>query len=338
MRAIAFAASSFLAIGVLAALEGTAFADTVVVLPFGGGANDGPTARRATESASALLGHELPSPARVTSAERAVADGNPDTSDEYLAAGRAASADWTVSGKVSRTPQGERIEVEVFQVASGRLESLSRLVTDSERVSQMKEMLALLLRREGVGDADPAWLHEIPVPSAPPPPASPPARAEAREAPPPRESYGENHPVVVSVLSGVNTAASRPSGATGSAVAVPVGVALGYALPPVPGLELRAQGVGHASGPGALMIDGGARYLLPLTRAPLFVGAEAGLGGFLATGAAKDARFLIRGSGVVAVALGERVQIEGAFDVAGALGGAGSLLLVGGHVGAGVRF
>ena len=47
-------------------------------------------------------GHTLPSDAEIANAEAAVKDGAPDTSQEFRAAGRAAAAEWTLSGQLER--------------------------------------------------------------------------------------------------------------------------------------------------------------------------------------------------------------------------------------------
>ncbi len=69
-----------------------------------------------------------------------------------------------------------------------------------------------------------------------------------------------------------------------------------------------------------------------------FVGPELVAGALVTLGASKDGRFLTRGSAVASLGVGERVQLELAGDLAGAFGGAGTLVLGGATARALVRF
>ena len=354
-----------LALAVLCAVS-PAFADKVAVLPFTAASERGglakpevDQARTWTREGAIKKGHVPPSASEMLSAEMAVKDGMPDTSEEYRAAGRASGSQWTIIGRIERhdappakLPDGTeeegyttyRLELEACLVDSGRVESLAREIDPDEAPEQIAEMLGLLLRPEGIKNAplpwDPAAPHKHkakPKPKEPPPPPPPPPP----EPPKPvvKHAYAENHPAILGVSGGFSTAAKRPDGARGPSAALPIGVAGGYAIEQVPGVEVRAIFTSQVAGPKALEIAAGGRYaigVLPQYR--IFVGPEVLLGVHVALGGDKTARFLSQGSAFVAVGLGERVQLEVAGDLAAALGGTGTLILAGGTARALFRF
>src|SRR5215472_10875753 len=132
-----------------------AWADKVAVLPFlsVGNATSAQldAAGVATRTAAVQLGHKLPTDAEMLTAKMATKDGVADTSQEYRAAGRASSSDWTVVGLVEQHGASYRLELEACQVDSGRVESVAREVDTSRAAGQIGEMLAVLLRPEGIG-------------------------------------------------------------------------------------------------------------------------------------------------------------------------------------------
>jgi hypothetical protein len=135
-------------------------ADKVAVLAFatsGGGTTSAQLedARAATRAAVMQLHHALPNSSEMTTAEMAVKDGMADTSAEYRAAGRASSSQWTLAGHVDSHGPTYRLELEACEVDSGRVESLAREIDAKEATPQIAEMLALLLRPEGIGTAAP---------------------------------------------------------------------------------------------------------------------------------------------------------------------------------------
>lgn len=353
-----------------------ALADKVVVLPFSPSAQslkkpELEEARGWAKEAVRLRGHSLPSEAEVVSAERAVTDGVADTSQEYRAAGRAAGAAWSITGHVDRVdvpakaaPDGTsedgytvfRVELEVCQVESGRVETLLREVDGDEAPAQIAEMLALLVRPEGIANAELPW-ERRPRKKPKPKPAPPPAPEAPRQVTPPTAlplpevpGYGSGHPLAIGVSVGVTNALVRPDQARGPSWAMPIGGVVGYALEDVRGLELRAAFSSQVLGPEAIEIAGGARYafmVLPMQRprlgpggtcCRLFVGPELLAGAFVALGADKTARFVAHGAAFAALALGEQVQVEIAGDLAAALGGSGTLVLGGGTARALYRF
>ncbi len=343
-----------------------AWADKIAVLPFTSPNNvprpELEEVRRWTREAVGKEGHTFATNDEMVSAEAAVKDGVADTTQEYQAAGKEVAADWTLTARVERLdhppatlPDGTaeegyttyRVELEAYQMSSGRLESLSREVLPDEGPEDLAQMIALLVRPEGIANAELPWLgagvrrpkskpKPAPEPQPPPPPVPP--RIEAPPAP--RPVYGAGQPIALGASIGVTNALVRPDNARGPSWAMPIGATFGYALPDsVPGLELKANLASQVIGPRAVELSGGARYALaPLRGARLFVGPELLVGAHVALGADKVTRFLTHGSLFLAYGIAENVQAEVAGDLAAALGGAGTLVLGGGTARVLVRF
>lgn len=303
-------------------------------------------------------GHSYATPDEMVSAEAAVKDGVPDTSTEYIAAGKAVSAPWTLVARVDRNdypPSAAeegyttyRVELEACQVGTGRVESLSREILPGD-ADALAEMIALLVRPEGIGaNTEIPWERAgvgRPKPKPKPPASLPPPPAPAPALPPPeprkaRVVYGAGHPFSVGASIGISAALVRPDGARGPSAAMPIGGVLGYAFPDdVPGLELKLNVTGQALGPRAVEASAGARYAFaPIGGAPLFIGPELLLGAHVASGAEQTARFLTHGSLFIAYGITENLQAELAGDLAVAAGGSGPLLLGGGTARIVVRF
>ncbi|WP_394845847.1 hypothetical protein LZC95_00090 [Pendulispora brunnea] len=333
-----------------------ALADKVAVLPFSGTNSaaskaDLDAARSATQNAVAKGGHTQPAPSEMLTAEMAVKDGVADTSEELRAAGRASSSQWTMSARVEPHGPGRyRIEIEVCQVKSGRVESLAREIDAAQAVPQIGEMLALLLRPEGIANAPIPWERASPeLPPAQEPPAQqlpPPSPTTVETAPPQpakqetAKSYGEGRPVAVGAGLGFLSAFVRPDNAQGTATSLFLSGSIGYALEQVlPGLELRADFGGALAGPKALMLEGGARYMrtvVPSLR--IYAGPEAEIGAFFTLGGNKTTRFLARGAGVLGMALSEQAAVELSADLAVAPGGGGTLAFAGASARGVLRF
>jgi hypothetical protein len=335
-------------------LAGSALADKVAVLPFLGASGatsvDLDAARNATRGAVTGLSHTLPSDAEMLTAQMSSTDGVADTGQEYRAAGRASTSDWTVVGHVEARGATYHLELEVCQVQSGRIESLAREITPAQANAQIGEMLVLLLRPEGLANATIPWeraastappgVSPVPAPKDTPPHPSPEPPPPQGPPPPPavRHVYAENHPFAIGVFMSVLSAFSRPADATGSPTAALIGATAAYAFQGAPGLELRADVDAAGAGPRSFTVDAGARYAIPIVPSVrLFAGPEATLGGFFASGADKTPRALLQGAAFVALGLGERVQLEVVGNLAYAAGSP-PLALGGGTVRALVRF
>lgn len=339
--------------------------EKVAVLPFTGASGltkaELDQARAWAREAAMSRGYVPPTEPELLSAEMAIKDGLPDTSQEYRAAGRASGSQWTVTGHLERRdappaklPDGTeeegyttyRVELQACQVESGRVESLAREIDLDEAPAQVAEMLALLLRPEGIGKnvklpwegaapqrRKPKVKPKPPEPPPPPPPPPPPAEPVVRHV------YAEAHPIAVGLSLGGSAALDRPSQARGTSAAMALGGVFAYAIEQVPGVELRGVFAGQVAGPRALEIAAGARYAIPLlAQHRVFVGPEARVGAHVALGAEKTARLLGHGSAFVAWGLGEQLQVELAADLAAAFGGTGTLVLGGGTARALYRF
>ncbi|MCA9587738.1 MAG: hypothetical protein KC657_20575 [Myxococcales bacterium] len=336
--------------------------ERVLVLPIEVGqgvtADEATAARDWVRAGTAARGFGQPSQSELLTAEMAVHDGSADTSEEYRAAGRASSSQWTVTGKLMKlmanaTPTGNqpaepydyfRLELVACNVESGRVESLARNIDTDQATPQVSEMLALLLRPEGIGTAPPPWGNEPPPrpkpKAAPPPPPPPPTAPPPPPAPPPpAKPYAEGYPFAFGLYGGVTNALSRPSNARGPSWAAPLGLTGGYALDNVPGLELRANVGTAVAGPRSLEVAAGARYAFaPIRGTRLYVGPEALAGMFVALGADPTARLLLHGSAFAAYGVTEQIQLEIAGDLRAGLGGDGALILGGGTLRALYRF
>ena len=235
---------SLAATAALLSITGTAWADKVAVLPFSSSNNvarpelkvarpELEHVRGWTREAVVKRGHTFATPDELVSAEAAVRDGVADTSQECVAAGKAAKAPWTLTARVERNdyysaarlPDGATgeegyttywLELEACQVETGRVESLSREVLATNAPMDIAEMVALLVRPEGLANAEIPWERNgvrernglsrpKPKPPAPPPPPPPPAAP-----PPPRPIYGAGHPFSVGASLGVSNALVRP--------------------------------------------------------------------------------------------------------------------------------
>ena len=165
--------------GALLLLASPALADKVLVLPFQSVGNATSTqldeARAATRAASADLLHKAPTEAETLTAQVAVKDGVADTSEEYRAAGRASTSDWTVGGRIEEHGATYRLELEACQIETGRVESLAREIDPSQSTKQIREMLAILVRPQGIANADIPWER-----GGSAPPSSGPRRAWSR--------------------------------------------------------------------------------------------------------------------------------------------------------------
>jgi hypothetical protein len=337
-------------LGAILLVTTPAFADKVLVLPFQSVGNATSTdldqARAATRAAVADLSHKSPTEAEIVTAQVAVKDGVADTSEEYRAAGRASSSDWTVGGHVEVHGATYRLELEACQVETGRVESLAREIDPAQSAKQIREMLAILVRPQGIANAEIPW-ERGGLPSAPPkallpvpPPLPKPPPAPPAPPPPPavRHSYAESQPWALGLDAGIMAAIRRPSNAIGSSTEGTLGGTFAYALAPVPGLEFRADLSGTIFGPKSLSAEAGARWAIPIVPSlRLFAGPEAELGTFVTFAGDKTARFLALGTAFVALGVGENVQFEVAGNIDFAAGSA-PLVLGGGTARALVRF
>jgi hypothetical protein len=294
----------------------SAWADKIALLPSRGGADPSPRSVLDSDLARGLtaLGHTViaasPSAAGVT-------DAVADTLEEYRAVGAATHADWVLVGAVEPAVATARVELTACLVRMGRVESVAREVNQTRTAPEVQEMLAVLVRPEGIGAGELPW-EKAPRPPPPaPPPAEkspppvvipPPAPPAAPPAPPIEGRVGLSYPTgaaevwpaysggkrgLVSVGLGFSAPAARPGAAKGSGSSFVSALRAGYAIGDA-GIEPFAEFGGNLAGPRALWLNAGARWMFSpflkrgndgLRRGlPLFIGPELTAGLFVRLG------------------------------------------------------
>lgn len=308
--ALSFAAACLLA-------APSAWADKIALLPSRGGPD--PSARAALDGdlarGLAALGHTVISASPATAG---VADGVADTAEEYRAVGAATRADWVLVGTVEPAVTSERVELVACLVSAGRVESVAREVHTESAAPEVKEMLAVLVRPEGVGIGELPWERARsgkpaeapkPPPAAPPPAAPPPAPPPVPTAPPIEGRVALTYPTgaaevwpaysggrrgFIGALIGASGPVVRPGAATGSGASFVGGLRAGYAVGDS-GIEPFVDLGGNLFGPRALWIDAGARWMWSptvkrgadglLRGAPFFLGPAVTAGALVQLGA-----------------------------------------------------
>ncbi|MFT3773834.1 MAG: hypothetical protein QM820_51345 [Minicystis sp.] len=301
-----------------------AWADRIALLPSRGGAD--PAARAALDAdlgrGLAALGHTLvPGPEVSAAITTNVTDGVADTQEEYRAVGAATRADWVLVGTVDPAVTTERVEITASLIKLGRVESVAREVEKARAQPQVQEMLAVLVRPEGIGAGalpweriNPAAPPPPPAPVLPPPPQAPPPPPPPPAVPPVDGRAHVNYPLgtpgdtwppytggkrgFIGATLGFSLPVVRPAPPAG--VSPPRGTSLvgavrgGYAVTDL-GLEPFAELGGNLAGPRALWIAAGARWMFApalsrgpdgvLAGAPFYIGPEILVGGFFQLGA-----------------------------------------------------
>jgi hypothetical protein len=372
-RWIALTASCAVLLGTSAA-----FADRVALLPTRGGLDPG--ARTGLDGDLvkdlAALGHTVVPEAEVAAAVKAkVADGVADTQDEYRAVGDETRADWVLVGTIDPAVATSHVELTACLVKAGRVESVAREVERPKQPAQVQEMLAVLLRPEGIGAGALPWEHGTPAAPAPPPPEAPkpPPAPEPPPVPPvdgkahvsyPLSTPGDVWPPYsggnrgfAGVVLGLGIPAARPSGAVGSGASFVFAARGGYAVGDL-GAELFGELGGNLSGPRALWVAGGLRWMFaPAMKrgadgvrggVPFFLGPEILGGAFIELGESSangtlstsaTGRGMFGASLDLAYALAPSFQLEaGLGNLRLVPGGAGTILLAGATLGASYRF
>jgi hypothetical protein len=290
-----------------------ALADRIALLPSRGGTDPGARSALDGELAKGLsaLGHTLvPAPEIATAIKAQVSDGVADTKEEYAAVGAVTHAEWVIVGSVDPAVSTARVELTACLVGSGRVEVVAREVEKAKEPVQVQEMLAVLVRPEGIGAGALPWETQGPPPAAPaaPPPPSPvppPAPAvppvdgkahmkyplgSGRDVWPP---YSGGKRGFVSAAVGFALPVVRPApppGVTSSGISFVGALRGGYAVGDL-GFEPFAELGGNLFGPRALWLDAGARWMLSptlrrgpdgvLAGVPFFLGPELLVGAFI---------------------------------------------------------
>jgi hypothetical protein len=268
---VAFVASAFVAT--------EALADRVVILPAHG---DAATALEMDlYRATIALGHTPVAATDVAAAvKQSVFDGVADAPEELKAVAAATKADWIVSGTIASNVSGAHVELSAYLTTMGRTESVARDVDKAATPAQEQEMLAVLLRPEGIGAGALPWEQQG-VAKVVPPPVPPPAVVAVPPPPPvPTEPddglvnmdymstsakvfppYSAGRKLALSALQGFSFVAKRPGeGATGSGFAMNANVRGAYMIGQS-ALEVLVDLGGNLSGPRALFANLGARWM-----------------------------------------------------------------------------
>jgi hypothetical protein len=282
-----------------------ALADRVVVLPSQGGADPAARSRLDTELFQSLtaLGHTAVPPAETLAALARVADGSADTPEEYAIVAGATQANWVIGGRVEPAVATAHVELAAYLASMQRVESVAREVDRNRSQVEVQQMVAVLLKPEGIGVGALPW-EQAPAPPQPPPqqPPPPPPQQQLPPPPPPGPSpfqtpplpqpppppppvqdgkielsfissgkqavwppYAAGRRIFVNANIGFASAVAQPEGATGRASSFVGALRGGYALGDA-GLELFGQLGGNLAGPPALWLDAGGRWMLtPLT-------------------------------------------------------------------------
>ncbi|MBI5533022.1 MAG: hypothetical protein HY898_09920 [Deltaproteobacteria bacterium] len=249
------------------------------------------------------VGHKLVDQKELDGAMRQVPDSHPDTSDEFTTMARFARAEWVVIPTVFQQEKSWRLELIAFQAQSGRTETVARDV-DTEHIHvQVVEMLKVLLRPQGVGTEALPWetggITARPASAAPgKTPAAP------KETPP----AGPHRMFFIGAGFAVNSAVSRPSGATGSATSAAIAARAG--ISPIEPIDIALNFADNVSGPRAVMLDASLRYMINVAGPKFRIGPEIGPGLFLAQGGSQSKSFMLRATAVAAVNFSPSFGIE----------------------------
>lgn len=287
-----------------------ALADYVAPLHARATAIDGATRDRVQTSiarAVSTLGHVAIADDAITRAEKLAGD-TVATSAGLVMLGKNVGADWVVAMTVApgATAATIHLELTACQVASGRVESVSRDVdaaADSD--APIAEMVRFLVRADGMGDDPIPWEVRTvrPHPVAPPSASvAPSASAAPPDSIAPPFHWDDGRHVQVDV--GVSAAALvlRDSTAYGSRLAGGWDVTVADA-PSVADTEIYARFGGYYGSAGALYVLAGGRYTQPLSGA---VGLRVGIGAgvFFSTTQSKYTRALLAFEPALVVRLG----------------------------------
>jgi hypothetical protein len=255
-----------------------ALADKIATLHARGNAPMGEktTIRSATETGAKGLGHDSIPENEVLQGEGAAGD-KAGTSEGMIAIGKTTGADWVIEPHVASNESGTHVELKVCQVATGRVETLARdLDPKGDPAQQIREMLALMLRPQGVGDDPLPWSKKKDV--TPPPPKEVLPKGPPPPPPPPPIKWGEHGKFTVGAAGAFGVVAVRDERAIGPRSFGAWALHANVALPQAKGLEITFRvGMMHGQG-GAILGDVGARYMIPLSR--FAIGAGANIGGF----------------------------------------------------------
>jgi hypothetical protein len=360
----------------LSAMAASARADRVVLLPaVGDDASD-----TLLERVDGILPDVVRAVGHTPVTERAAWDAPADvppprTANELRTVAEIQGAEWAVVPKVRPAEGGYWLTLRVGYGPEMRVELITTEVLEVRERDRLTEVLAALLRPEGVG-------ADAPTISGPDEQAREADRerreaeeraqreAEAREAEEraqqeaeeradrerreaeeraqreaeakerweTRERYGERGNWLVQAGLGVRPLVSTPEGGTGGALGA-VELRGGHVFDAVPGLEVRG-GVDIVFGAvGGFSLYGGAAYLGSyFADLPIFIGPSVELGLFHPVTGARTTSFMLRGSPVIAWRPTGALHLEAAVLEVTWLSARGGAVTLGFSARVGVRF
>ena len=341
-----------------------ALADKVALLAPTGGDTPQDDAKLLLDLSGGItsLGHTLVSDSDVKAAIAADPTLAARTPDALNALGKKLGADWVISATDTPAVATVRVEIGASYLTASRFQLVGREVHRDKSTSEVREMLVVLLRPEGVGTGALPWETAPVVP--PPKPHEPELKVQVTKPEPskppplpakPSEPYGGRHVGFLSAGLGVDGLVKRPKGATGSAASL-VGVVRGGVAIGATGLEPYAQLGGHLAGASALWVEAGLRWMaIPVLHDEGGVGLHIGpslhggvfvVPGHTATGpdgrtyaTSSQTTGTLAGAIDVALRFAGRVQLDAQLgEVRWAPLSQGSTVSVGGNLTAGARF
>lgn len=260
------------------AFPGVAHADSVALLePVGSDVvADRDALHKSILDWLATHGHSVVDPAAVEKArtELGITDRSPAA---LVSLAGKIGCDWVLSPSQDPAVTTTRVELSTAYQPSLRFESVAREVDRAAFAAQVGEMLAVILRPEGVGTNALPWETR----TAPPPKTeggetdvkiqSPETEPPRPETPDPARPFGSVNHFFVGAGLGFDAIAVQPEGGAGDRFALNGAIKGGYAIAET-GLEVGVQVAGHLAGPGVVFVDASVRWNFPL------VGGKGGTG------------------------------------------------------------
>jgi hypothetical protein len=342
-RLAARLATAALVVASLGSLTADAWADRVARLGTRGSAStDGKLALdKATAAALTALGHTSPTAAETAEGE-AAAGALEDRSAGLVSIGKVTSSDWVIEPTLSGVVGGQRVEVKACQVSSGRVETLARDLDPAvDASSQVRELLGLLLRAQGVGDDPLPWEKRAALPPPPktntppaPTPTAKPLPAAPADPPPSWDSGGDYR---LGLELGASAIAVRPDHTVGDRAVgtwALVGlIRLPIGDPKTPHWELAGSIGGWYGAFGGVRLGLGMRYAI-FASERFVVAPELALGALAQVGGNGDARLLFAGGAHFSFILLRSLELEVHPSIDLSPGGSGAVVIAGGTVGA----
>ncbi|HNS99058.1 MAG TPA: hypothetical protein PLJ27_08965 [Polyangiaceae bacterium] len=311
----------------LVLLDVAAWAEVVLMLPPSGqGVQESFAGHLRKDSRLAVveLGHQLVAEEQEVAALRTISDGLADDATEFETLAHHTHANWVVSPVVHLTDGGVRLELTAFLASTGRCETVARELDRDSLQPQVREMLAVLLRQEGVGTGALPW-EKSPSALRSSPPGE--KRIETEQTASSTQEPSRSFMPLLGATFGGSTTLARPEQAVGSSTAWQGGVRAGIRFGEA--LELALGLRSNIAGPKATGFDLSARYGFRISEG-IRVGPELAPGGFVQGGGAQRTSLSLRFSLVGSLDITPHISIEAqAGDITWVATGEESLFLGG---------